>query len=158
MSASAVMSASSNAPCRSSLSLLSSASRSAIEVSDLLAPGKRTREEAMATGLGPCNGHLKGLALAAKEWLTGASTKDYPGYDKLIAHVTGDSAERQVQAGSAFIGTPADIVEMVSAYNDTVGGIDSVSLHFTPSNMPVDAAERSLRLFSRDVMPKLATI
>jgi alkanesulfonate monooxygenase SsuD/methylene tetrahydromethanopterin reductase-like flavin-dependent oxidoreductase (luciferase family) len=72
-----------------------------------------TREEAMATGLGPCNGHLKGLALAAKEWLTGASTKDYPGYDKLIAHVTSDSAERQVRAGSAFIGTPADIVEMV---------------------------------------------
>jgi hypothetical protein len=40
MSASAVMSASSNAPCRSSLSLLSSTSRSHIEVSDLLAPGK----------------------------------------------------------------------------------------------------------------------
>jgi alkanesulfonate monooxygenase SsuD/methylene tetrahydromethanopterin reductase-like flavin-dependent oxidoreductase (luciferase family) len=96
--------------------------------------------------------------LAAKEWLTGASTKDYPGYDKLIAHVTSDSAERQVRAGSAFIGTPADIVEMVRAYNDMVGGIDSVSLHFTPSNMPIDAAERSLRLFSREVMPKLATI
>ena len=29
----------------------------------------------MATGLGPCNEHLKGLASAAKEWLTGASTK-----------------------------------------------------------------------------------
>src|SRR5271166_1373063 len=40
MSASAVMSASSNAPCRSSLSLLSSTSRSHIEVSDLLAPGE----------------------------------------------------------------------------------------------------------------------
>src|SRR5271157_3473235 len=40
MSASAVMSASRNAPCRSSLSLLSSTSRSHIEVSDLLAPGK----------------------------------------------------------------------------------------------------------------------
>ena len=38
MSASAVMSASSNAPCRSSLSLLSSTSRSHIEVSDLMAP------------------------------------------------------------------------------------------------------------------------
>ena len=40
MSASAVMSASSNAPCRSSLSLLSSTRRSHIEVCDLLAPGK----------------------------------------------------------------------------------------------------------------------
>jgi hypothetical protein len=30
-----------------------------------------------------------------------------------------------MRAGSAFIGTPADIVEMVRAYNDMVGGIDS---------------------------------
>ena len=117
-----------------------------------------TREEAMARGIGPCNGHLKGLAAASKEWLTGASTKDYPGYDKLIAHVTNDTAERQVAAGSAFIGTPADIVEMIQTYNDKVSGIDSMSLHFTPSNMPVDTAERSLRLFSREVMPKLAML
>ena len=112
-----------------------------------------TREEAMVVGLGPCNGHLKGLADAAKEWLTGASTKDYPGYDKLMAHVLSDSAERQVAAGSAFIGSPADIIEMLRNYNDKVGGIDSVSLHFTPSNMPVEQAERSLRLFSREVLP-----
>jgi alkanesulfonate monooxygenase SsuD/methylene tetrahydromethanopterin reductase-like flavin-dependent oxidoreductase (luciferase family) len=115
-----------------------------------------TREEAMANGLGPCNQHLKGLADAAKEWLTGASTKDYPGYDKLIAHVSSDTAERQVRDGSAFIGTPADIVEMIRSYNDDVGGIDSVSLHFTPGNMPADMAERSLRLFAREVLPKVA--
>jgi alkanesulfonate monooxygenase SsuD/methylene tetrahydromethanopterin reductase-like flavin-dependent oxidoreductase (luciferase family) len=115
-----------------------------------------TRDEAMATGLPPCNQHLKGLADAAKEWLSGASTKDYPGYDKLIAHVSSDTAERQVAAGSAFIGAPADIVEMIRSYNDKVGGIDSVSLHFTPGNMPVEKAERSLRLFSAEVMPKLA--
>jgi alkanesulfonate monooxygenase SsuD/methylene tetrahydromethanopterin reductase-like flavin-dependent oxidoreductase (luciferase family) len=114
-----------------------------------------TREEAMAVGLGPCNAHLKGLANAAQEWLTGASTKDYPGYDKLMAHVLADSAEKQVQAGSAFIGTPADIADMIASYNGKVGGIDSVSLHFTPANMPVEMAERSLRLFSKEVMPKV---
>jgi len=117
-----------------------------------------SREAAIAAGLGPCNAHLKGLADAAKEWLTGASTKDYPGYDKLMAHVLSDSAERQVTAGSAFIGTPSDIVEMLRAFNDKVGGIDSVSLHFTPANMPVEMAERSLRLFSKDVMPKMARL
>ena len=45
---------------------------------------------------------------------------------------------------------------MIRSYNDKVGGIDSVSLHFTPGNMPVEQAERSLRLFSREVMPKVA--
>jgi alkanesulfonate monooxygenase SsuD/methylene tetrahydromethanopterin reductase-like flavin-dependent oxidoreductase (luciferase family) len=116
------------------------------------------REEALAAALPHCNTHLRGLATAAREWLTGASTKDYPGYDKLIAHVSSDTAEKQVAAGSAFIGTPADIVEMVRSYNDQVGGIDSVSLHFTPGNMPVETAERSLRLFAKEVMPKVASL
>jgi alkanesulfonate monooxygenase SsuD/methylene tetrahydromethanopterin reductase-like flavin-dependent oxidoreductase (luciferase family) len=112
-----------------------------------------TRDEATAAGLGPCNEHLRGLGSAAKEWLTGASTKDYPGYDKLMEHVLNDSAEKQMQGGSAFIGTPADIIEMLRSYNEKVGGIDSVSLHFTPGNMPVEMAERSMRLFSKEVMP-----
>jgi len=72
--------------------------------------------------------------------------------------VLADSAERQMAAGSAFIGTPADIVEMLRAFNDKVGGIDSVSLHFTPANMPVEMAERSLRLFSKEVMPSVAAL
>ena len=59
-------------------------------------------------------------------------------------------------AGSAFIGTPSDIAGMIRFYNDRVGGIDSISLHFTPANMPVEMAERSLRLFSKEVMPKVA--
>ena len=117
-----------------------------------------TRDEAMAAGLGPCNAHLKGLADAAKEWLTGASTKDYPGYDKLMAHVLSDSAEKQVAAGSALASAllRPDIADMIAGYNDKVGGIDSVSLHFTPGTMPVEMAERSLRLFSKEAMPKVA--
>ena len=115
-----------------------------------------TRDEAMATGLGPCNAHLKGLADAAKEW---SHRRQHQGLSGLRqadgACARADSAERQVAAGSAFIGTPADIVEMMRSYNDKVGGIDSVSLHFTPGNMPVEMAERSLRLFSKEVMPKV---
>ena len=45
---------------------------------------------------------------------------------------------------------------MIKTNNGKVGGIDSVSLHFTPGNMPVEMAERSLRLFSKEVMPKAA--
>jgi alkanesulfonate monooxygenase SsuD/methylene tetrahydromethanopterin reductase-like flavin-dependent oxidoreductase (luciferase family) len=114
-----------------------------------------TRALALQYGLPASNQHLKGLADAAKEWLAGASTKDYPGYDKLIAHVSSDTAERQVRDGSAFIGTPDDIVDMIRSYNDKVGGIDSVSLHFTPGDMPVEIAEASLRLFAAEVLPKV---
>ena len=44
---------------------------------------------------------------------------------------------------------------MLRSFNNKVGGIDSISLHFTPGDMPVEMAERSLRLFSKDVMPKV---
>ena len=50
-----------------------------------------------------------------------------------MAHVASDTAEAQVAKGSAFIGTPADIVEMIRSFNGKVGGLDSISLHFTPS-------------------------
>jgi alkanesulfonate monooxygenase SsuD/methylene tetrahydromethanopterin reductase-like flavin-dependent oxidoreductase (luciferase family) len=63
-----------------------------------------------------------------------------------------------MESGSAFIGSPAEIVEMIRSYNEKVGGIDSVSLHFTPGNMPVEVAERSLRLFSAEALPKLAAL
>jgi alkanesulfonate monooxygenase SsuD/methylene tetrahydromethanopterin reductase-like flavin-dependent oxidoreductase (luciferase family) len=117
-----------------------------------------TREEAMEVGVGPCNTHLRGLADSASDWLSGASTKDYPGYDKLMQHVTTDTVEAQVAKGSGWLGTPADILDMLHTYNKNVGGIDSASLHFAPGSMPVEAAERSIRLFSREVLPKAAKL
>lgn len=115
-----------------------------------------TQAEAMELGARHCNDHLRGLADVTSGWLSGANTKDYPGYDKLAAHLASDTIEKQVAKGSAWLGSPAEIVEMIRTYNDKVGGIDSVSLHFSPANMRVDVAERSIRLFAREVMPKVA--
>ena len=114
-----------------------------------------TRDEAMQTAIEPGNGHLRGLADAAKEWMQGASTKDYPGYDKMIAHISSERIESQITQGVGWVGTPADLVEMIRGYNDKVGGIDSASLLIMPSNMPAKYAERTVRLFASDVMPKL---
>ncbi len=114
------------------------------------------RAEALAAGGASGNGHLRGLADAAKEWMEGASTKDYPGYDKMIAHITSDTIENQIGQGIGWIGTPADLVDMIRGYNEKVGGIDSASLLVMPSSMPAAMAEKSMRLFARDVMPKVA--
>jgi len=116
------------------------------------------RSEAMEAGCAAGNGHLRGLADAAKEWMQGASTKDYPGYDKMIAHITSDTIESQMGQGIGWIGTPAELADMIRGYNDKVGGIDSASLLVMPSTMPAEAAERSMRLFAREVMPKVANL
>jgi alkanesulfonate monooxygenase SsuD/methylene tetrahydromethanopterin reductase-like flavin-dependent oxidoreductase (luciferase family) len=116
------------------------------------------REEALAAGRAGGNGHLRGLADAAKEWMEGMTSADYPGYDKMIAHVTSDTIEKQIGQGIGWIGTPAEIVDMIRGYNDKVGGIDSASLLVMPSSMPAAMAEKSTRLFAREVLPKVKTL
>ena len=117
-----------------------------------------TRDEAMATGLGPCNGHLRGLADAAKEWLTGASTKDYPGYDKLMAQVLNDSAEAQVAEGQR-IHRHAGRHRRDDPRLQRQGRRPRQHLAaFHAVRHAGRAAERSLRLFSREVMPKVSAL
>ena len=115
-----------------------------------------TRDEAMEAGVSAGNGHLRGLADAASEWLHGASTKDYPGYDKMIAHISSETIESQIGQGVGWIGTPDDLVAMIRSYDEKVGGIDSASLLIMPSHMTAKAAERSLRLFAAEVIPNVA--
>lgn len=114
------------------------------------------RSEAFETARGPITGHLNGLIASASGWLAGASTKDYPGYDKIIAQLRQETFEQQVEKGLVWVGTPADILDMLMDYRAKVGGFEVASLHVNPSTMPVAAAENSMRLFSQHVMPRIA--
>ena len=115
-----------------------------------------SRDEAYAIAREPTNGHLRGLADSASGWLKGASTKDYPGYDRMIAQLSQESFEDQISKGVGLIGTPADVIDMFSSYASDVGGFETASLHVLPSTMPAEAAERAMRLFASEAMPKLA--
>jgi alkanesulfonate monooxygenase SsuD/methylene tetrahydromethanopterin reductase-like flavin-dependent oxidoreductase (luciferase family) len=117
-----------------------------------------SREEAYEIAREPTNGHLRGVATSAAGWLKGASTKDYPGYDRMIAAISKETFEDQVAKGVGLVGTPKDVIEMVRAYASDVGGLEAASLHVVPSTMPVDAAERSMRHFAAEVMPHLAAL
>jgi alkanesulfonate monooxygenase SsuD/methylene tetrahydromethanopterin reductase-like flavin-dependent oxidoreductase (luciferase family) len=117
-----------------------------------------SREEAMAVAREPTNGHLQGLAAAAIGWAKGASTKDYPGYDRMIAQISRETFEDQVSKGVGFVGTAADVIEMLRAYAADVGGFEAASLHVAPSTMPVDIAERSMRHFAAEVMPVVSSL
>ena len=117
-----------------------------------------SRAEAYECAREPTNGHLRGLAAAAAGWLKGASTKDYPGYDRMLAAISRETFEDQVAKGVGLVGTPKDVIEMVRAYANDVGGLESASLHVVPSTMPVNVAERAMRQFSADVLPHLATL
>jgi alkanesulfonate monooxygenase SsuD/methylene tetrahydromethanopterin reductase-like flavin-dependent oxidoreductase (luciferase family) len=117
-----------------------------------------SREEAYELAREPTNGHLRGVAAGAAGWLEGASTKDYPGYDRMIAAISKETFEDQVSKGVGLVGTPKDVIEMVRAYATDVGGLESASLHIVPSTMPVEVAERSMRHFAAECMPVLSGV
>jgi alkanesulfonate monooxygenase SsuD/methylene tetrahydromethanopterin reductase-like flavin-dependent oxidoreductase (luciferase family) len=117
-----------------------------------------SREEAIAVARGPIDAHMGGLLTSASDWLTGASTKDYPGYDKMIAQLQKETFEMQLEKGYAWVGTPQDVTEMIRDYHRKVGGFEVASVLATPSYMPVDVSERAVRHFSQHVMPKLALL
>ena len=115
----------------------------------------RTEKAARDNSEADLNYYLRSVVEAASDWTGGASTKDYPGYDKIIAEFAKETWETQVGKGVAFVGTPDKLVSMIRSYHDEVGGFDIGSCQVNFGTMPVEVAEASMRLFSKEVLPKL---
>jgi alkanesulfonate monooxygenase SsuD/methylene tetrahydromethanopterin reductase-like flavin-dependent oxidoreductase (luciferase family) len=104
----------------------------------------------------PLNAYLDQLVDAASGWLNGASTKDYKGYDKIIASLKDDDFDSQMERGICWAGSPAEITDMIADFDRQIGGFDIASLHVMPHVMEASVAEKSMRLFSEHVMPKFS--
>lgn len=104
------------------------------------------------------NYYLSSVVEAASEWTGGASTKDYPGYDKLIAEFAKETWATQVEKRVAWIGTPQRLVEMIRSYVEEIGGCEVASMQVNFGVLSKAKAEASMRLFAREVMPKLANL
>src|ERR1051325_11122817 len=74
--------------------------------------GAKARELAR----GPVNHYLKSLVEAASGWMEGTSSKDYPGYDKMIAALERENFDTVLESGGAWVGTPDEIVSQAKAY------------------------------------------
>jgi len=115
-----------------------------------------TRAEAVEIAKGPLNRYLKSLVSSASAWTEGTNSKDYPGYDKIIAGLAAETFESQVQKGAAWVGSPEEIAEQIAAYDEMMGGFEIASLQVNFNTIPLEAAQRSMRLFSEKVMPRFA--
>ncbi len=82
------------------------------------------------------------------------SSKDYPNYDKIIEGLSRETFETQVEKGAAWVGTPERLVDVVERYNETVGGFEVASMQVNFNTLSVDDADRSMRLFAEEVMPR----
>ena len=119
----------------------------------MLCDREQARAEALARG--PLERYLQSLVAAASDWTTGAASADYPGYDKVIAALAAETFDTQVAKGAAWVGTPARILERVAGYREEVGDFEIASLQVNFNDLPLEAAEASLRLFGETVLPRL---
>jgi alkanesulfonate monooxygenase SsuD/methylene tetrahydromethanopterin reductase-like flavin-dependent oxidoreductase (luciferase family) len=114
------------------------------------------RDTAWQIARDPLNRYLRSLVDAASDW-AGMQSKDYPGYDKIIAALSRETIETQVKSGAAWIGTPDDIAKQIDDYVEKVGGFESASLQLNFNTIPYEDATRSARLFATKVLPRFLT-
>jgi alkanesulfonate monooxygenase SsuD/methylene tetrahydromethanopterin reductase-like flavin-dependent oxidoreductase (luciferase family) len=100
--------------------------------------------------------YLRSLVDAASDWLDGRTSRDYPGYDKIIAGLRASNAAEQMTTGAAWVGTPDQIAETIATMQRDFGGFEHASLQVNFNLMPFDDAMASLRLFAREVTPRFA--
>jgi alkanesulfonate monooxygenase SsuD/methylene tetrahydromethanopterin reductase-like flavin-dependent oxidoreductase (luciferase family) len=103
----------------------------------------------------PLNRYLRSVVSAASDWMDGASSVDYPNYDKIIAALSRETFETQVAKCAAWVGTPHRILDIVGTYRRQVGDFEIASLQVIFNTMELDGAQASMRLFGEEVLPRL---
>ena len=111
--------------------------------------------EAVRIAREPLNRYLRALVDAASDWTTGTVSKDYANYGAMIEKLKADTFESNVANGSAWVGTPDELVARIEAYREAVGDFESASLQVNFNTIGYDDARRSIELFAREVMPRV---
>jgi alkanesulfonate monooxygenase SsuD/methylene tetrahydromethanopterin reductase-like flavin-dependent oxidoreductase (luciferase family) len=114
------------------------------------------RDRAIAIARDPVERYFSGLVEGARGWLQGASTANYPNYDKFIAILAGETLESQMEKCAAWIGRPTDLIELIRDYDHAIGGFEAASLQVNFTSIAHADADRSVRLFGEQVIPRLA--
>jgi len=100
--------------------------------------------------------YLASLVEAAADWLDGQTSRDYPGYDKVVEALRASNAAEQIANGAAWIGSPDEIAATIARLERDFGRFEHASLQVNFNTLPYEPALASMRLFAREVMPRFA--
>ena len=87
--------------------------------------------------------------------MSGETSADYPGYDKIIAMLARDDFDSQVAKCAAWVGTPQRILDTVATYRSQIGDFEIASLQVNFNDITLADARASMRLFGEAVLPRL---
>ena len=111
-------------------------------------------EQAVAEATEPMQQYIEVFRESAAAW-EGRSSTNYPGYEQLIADLDRLTMDRILREQRAFIGSPASVERQIRDALALFGDVEP-SLQTLYGNMSVEIAERSVRLFAAEVMPRFA--
>jgi alkanesulfonate monooxygenase SsuD/methylene tetrahydromethanopterin reductase-like flavin-dependent oxidoreductase (luciferase family) len=95
---------------------------------------------------------------AASGWLSGTQSKDYKGYDAMMAALRNVDLDSMIASGAAWVGDPDDIARSVDQVIEASGGFEHASMQVNFSTLPLVEARRSMQLFAAEVMPRFAEV
>lgn len=113
------------------------------------------REEAHRIAKPNINAYFKSLVAAAEQdsgWGAGASSKDYPGYDRHLEQLRAADFDSLLDGGAIWVGTPEDIRQQITGYAAEVGGFDTASLQVNFHLVSASDAAASMHLFAQEVI------
>jgi alkanesulfonate monooxygenase SsuD/methylene tetrahydromethanopterin reductase-like flavin-dependent oxidoreductase (luciferase family) len=96
--------------------------------------------------------YLAAIVNASLDWATGTSSKDYAGYDKMVAKLQAETFETQVESGSAWVGTPAEVRATIARAREEYGDFEHASMQVNFYDLAFEDASHSLELFSQEVI------
>ena len=118
----------------------------------------RDGERARAIAAPLLDAYLHSLVEAASDWLDGRTSRDYPGYDKIIAALRAATAADLIQSGGAWVGSPDEIADTIARLEREFGTFEHASLQVNFNTLAYEPALASMRLFAREVMPRFASV
>ncbi len=93
---------------------------------------------------------------SAGEWTQGTASKDYKGYSESIGRMKNFTLENQIEARGALVGTPDEIKAIIRSLEEKIGKFEHASLQINFGTLDFAEAQKSMRLFAREVMPEFS--
>ncbi len=103
----------------------------------------------------PFEEYFRALNEAVGDWERNTS-KDYRDYDTSMRKLRSFTLDGQIETGGAWVGTPDEIRATIRRVVAAIGDFEHASLQINFGNIDVRDAQKSMRLFAREVMPEFA--
>jgi alkanesulfonate monooxygenase SsuD/methylene tetrahydromethanopterin reductase-like flavin-dependent oxidoreductase (luciferase family) len=101
----------------------------------------------------PVEEYFRALNEAVGDWERGSS-KDYRDYDKSMRRLRSFTLDGQIASGGAWVGTPDEVKAIIRRVIDAMGQFEHASLQINFGTIDAREAQKSMRLFAREVMPE----